>query len=133
MDGTHQTGRHLQEDVRDFAEEGKKPSRKEIEVYLGQMEAKREHAFTNRVKYMTKMKENFDKHAHPVNFKLGEHLMVLDSIIRTQHSRKLEAQWIGPFRITGKRGNVKGEESTNVQSWILERNISIINIIDIIP
>ncbi|KAH8924764.1 hypothetical protein BT69DRAFT_1296174 [Atractiella rhizophila] len=53
-----------------FVEKGKEPSRKEIEVYLGQMKVKKEQAFTNRVKYTTKKKENFNEHL--VNFKLGE-------------------------------------------------------------
>ncbi|KAH8930387.1 hypothetical protein BT69DRAFT_1291921 [Atractiella rhizophila] len=108
------------EDVRDLVEGDKEPTRKEIEVYLGQLEAKREQAFINRDKYTAKMKENFDKHANLVNFKVNDLVMVMDSTIRTQHSRKLEARWFGPFKIVGKRGNIDGEESANAQSWILE-------------
>ncbi|KAH8923249.1 hypothetical protein BT69DRAFT_1297317 [Atractiella rhizophila] len=71
-------------------------------------------------RYMAKMKENFEKHANPVNFKVNDLVMVLDSTIHTQHSRKLEVRWFGPFKSVRKRGNIDGEELANVQSWILE-------------
>ncbi|KAH8913305.1 hypothetical protein BT69DRAFT_1306742, partial [Atractiella rhizophila] len=106
--------------VRGLMEGENEPTRKEVEVYLGQLEAKREQAFINRVKYTAKMKENFDKHANPVEFKVNDLIMVLDSTICPQHSQKLKARWFGPFKIVGKRGNIDGEESANAHSWVLE-------------
>ncbi|KAH8926871.1 hypothetical protein BT69DRAFT_1294538 [Atractiella rhizophila] len=90
------------EDVSDLVECEKELTRKEVKVYLGQLEAKREQAFINRVKYMAKMKENFDKHVDPVEFKVNDLVRVLDSTIRTQHSRKLEVRWLDCSKSFGK-------------------------------
>ena len=57
-----------------------------------------------RVKEITskKMKERYDKRVHERPFAVGDEVLVYDSTLLKQWSRKLEERWLGPYEISWK-------------------------------
>ena len=57
-----------------------------------------------RVKKITsaKMKERYDKRVRERPFAVGDEVLVYDSTLLKQWSRKLEERWLGPYRIVWK-------------------------------
>lgn len=77
-------------------------SDKVIGMRLRVLESLRDESI--RVKEITskKMKERYDKRVHERPFAEGDEVLVYDSTLLKQWSRKLEERWLGPYKITWK-------------------------------
>lgn len=51
-------------------------------------------------------KETYDKRTRPVEFQIGDKVLLYDETIRRGRSKKLMSQWIGPYRIIEKNSGV---------------------------
>jgi hypothetical protein len=50
-------------------------------------------------------KRHYDQHVHVPKFKIGEKMLVKDESVRRGRSKKLEAPYIGPYKIVGIEGS----------------------------
>ena len=54
----------------------------------------------------TKTKEYYDRKTKETTFKVGDKVLLHDETLRRGRSKKLEAQWIGPYVILEKNSDV---------------------------
>jgi hypothetical protein len=48
------------------------------------------------------MKARYDKKVHERNFKVGDEVLLYNSSLLKQWSRKLEERWLGPYEVSWK-------------------------------
>jgi WD40 repeat protein len=70
------------------------------------LETLRDEAIRIRDVKTTKMKERYDKKTRPQTFQEGQEVLLYDSSLLKQWSRKLEERWNGPYVVlwSGERG-----------------------------
>ena len=59
-----------------------------------------EQAHQSLIRNKEKSKEYYDRTAEPSKFKIGDKFLLFDETVRRGRSRKLGAQWIGPYTVT---------------------------------
>jgi hypothetical protein len=57
------------------------------------------HAHQNLIACKGKSKEHYDKTSGEMQLQVGYKVLLFDEIVRRGRSRKLSAQWIGPYTI----------------------------------
>jgi hypothetical protein len=58
------------------------------------------HAHRNLIASKSKSKEHYDKTSGEVKLQVGDKVLLFDETVRRGRSRKLSAQWIGPYTLT---------------------------------
>ena len=58
------------------------------------------HAHKNLIASKSKSKEHHDKTSGEMKLEIGDEVLLFDETVRRGRSRKLSAQWIGPYTIT---------------------------------
>jgi len=58
------------------------------------------HAHRNLIASKGKSKEHYDKTSGETKLQVGDKVLLFDETVRRGRSRKLSAQWIGPYTIT---------------------------------
>ena len=66
----------------------------------GQLQTVHQHAHKNLVESKDKSKEHYDKATGPTKLQVGDKVLFFDETVRRDRSRKLSAQWVGPYTIT---------------------------------
>ena len=64
------------------------------------LQAVHHHAHNNLIASKGKSKEHYDKTSGEMKLQVGDKVLLLDETVRRDRSRKLSAQWIGPYTIT---------------------------------
>jgi hypothetical protein len=73
-----------------------------IGMRLRVLESLREESIRFKDVTSRKMKERYDKKVHDVPLEVGQQVLIFDSSLLKQWSRKLEERWLGPYVITWK-------------------------------
>jgi hypothetical protein len=58
------------------------------------------HAHRKLIASKEKSKEHYDKTSGEMNLQVGDKVLLFNETVRRGRSRKLSAQWIGPYTIT---------------------------------
>ena len=59
-----------------------------------------QQAHQNLIRSKNKSKEHYDETARALEIQVGEKVLLFDETVRRGLSRKLSAQWIGPYTLT---------------------------------
>jgi hypothetical protein len=72
--------------------------------YVGELRSRlqttHQQAHKNLIVNKGKCKQNYDKTARALKLQVGDKALLFDETVRRGRSRKLRAQWIGPYTIT---------------------------------
>jgi transposase InsO family protein len=66
----------------------------------GRLQTAHQQAHGKLIESKAKSKEHYDKTAGRVKLKVGDKVLLFDETVRRGRSRKLSAQWLGPYTIT---------------------------------
>ena len=77
-------------------------SEETISLRLKLLESLRDEALQIKEESAVKMKNRYDKKVRPMEFDCDEEVLVYDSTLLKQWSRKLEERWLGPFKVIWK-------------------------------
>jgi len=66
----------------------------------GRLQTVHQQAHRNLTESKRKSKEHYDKTARQTELQVGDKVLLFDETVRRGISRKLNAQWIGPYAIT---------------------------------
>jgi len=84
----------------------------------GRLQMVHQHAHKNLVKSKGRSKEHYDRTVGQTKLKVGDNVLLFDETVRRGRSRKLSAQWVGPYTITDidkvNATIARGRKSTNV-------------------
>jgi len=84
----------------------------------GRLQTVHQQAHKKLIESKDKSKEYYDKRAKPTKLQVGDKVLLFDETVRRGRSRKLSAQWIGPYTITEmdevNATIVRGRKSTKV-------------------
>ena len=75
---------------------------KTTELRLCVLESLRDESIRIKSLKNHQMKEHYDKKVRARNFEVGDEVLLFDSSLLKQWSRKLEERWLGPFKIVWK-------------------------------
>ena len=82
------------------------------------MRTSHQQAYQNLIRSKNRSKEYYDQNTRTLNLRAGDKVLLFDETVRRGRSRKLSAQWIGPYTVTEVDGvNVtitKGRKPTKV-------------------
>ena len=67
-------------------------------------EAMRQEALKNQQAAAERQKQNYDRGLKPQQFELGDFVRLYDYTAESSKPVKFRNQWIGPFRISGRKG-----------------------------
>jgi hypothetical protein len=66
----------------------------------GRLQTSHQQAHRNLIRSKNKSKEHYDETARALEIQVGEKVLLFDETVRRGLSRKLSAQWIGPYTLT---------------------------------
>jgi Integrase zinc binding domain/Integrase core domain len=66
------------------------------------VETIRDEAVRCKEQKLARMKAKYDRKVRPLEFNIGDEILLYDSTLSKQWSRKLDERWIGPFTINWK-------------------------------
>jgi hypothetical protein len=66
----------------------------------GRLQTIHQHTHKNLIKSKSKSKNHYDETARPLELQVGDRVLLFDETVRCWRSRKLSAQWIGPYTMT---------------------------------
>jgi hypothetical protein len=85
----------------------------------GRLQTVQQHAHKNLIENKGRSKELYDKTAGQTKLQVGDKVLLFDETVRQGRSRKLLAQWVGPYTITEiykvNATIARGRKSTKVQ------------------
>jgi len=64
------------------------------------MQTSHQQAYQNLIRSKNKSKEYYDEATRALKLQVGDKVLLFDETVRRGRSRKLSAQWIGPYTIT---------------------------------
>jgi len=82
------------------------------------MQTSHQQAYQNLIKSKNRSKQYYDEATRALKLHVGDKVLLFDETVRRGRSRKLSAQWIGPYTVTEvDKVNVtlaKGRKQTKV-------------------
>jgi len=64
------------------------------------MQTSHQQAYQNLIKSKNRSKGNYDEGTRTLKLHVGDKVLLFDETVRRGRSRKLSAQWIGPYNVT---------------------------------
>jgi hypothetical protein len=83
----------------------------------GRLQTVHQQAYKNLIECKGKSKEHYDKTSGQRKLQVGDKVLLFDKTVRRGRSRKLSAQWIGPYNIELDKVNAtiaRGRKLTKV-------------------
>ena len=64
------------------------------------MQTSHQQAYQNLIRSKNRSKEYYDEATRALKLQVGDKVLLFDETVRRGRSRKLSAQWIGPYTVT---------------------------------
>ena len=64
------------------------------------MQTSHQQAYQNLIRSKNRSKEYYDEATRALKLHVGDKVLLFDETVRRGRSRKLSAQWIGPYTVT---------------------------------